>query len=147
MLKQTKIIGERAWNVFVDAPVKEVDGILQEHFGLKPRGNEQFVPFGASDIALINDKLKEKGINKKLKVIEEPCAVAEYDALARLNPVNPSKPGHTWLHSYKDWKYDTPSGALEDGYYAIERILVKEAGQNQESKVAHPDLLAELKIL
>ena len=51
------------------------------------------------------------------KEVKEECTVAEYDALALADSVNPTKDGHTWIKSYKDWKYDTTSGRLEPGTY------------------------------
>ena len=69
--------------------------------------------------------------------VQEECTLDEYDALAEKEPINPTKKGFTWSHSYKDWQYNTPSGRLEDNCYAIEptgRIVAKQTGKHQENK-------------
>ena len=49
--------------------------------------------------------------------LKEECSVAEYDSLGLSNPPKIEKEGYTHPYSYKDWKYDTPSGRLEKGTY------------------------------
>src|SRR5688500_11780076 len=69
-------------------------------------------------------------------LVTEKCTIEQYNALALKNPTNPTKQGYKWHHSWKDWKYDTPSGALEDGCYAVEpgrRVLSKKIGQPQKN--------------
>lgn len=49
--------------------------------------------------------------------VKEECTIEEYGSLSLSNPVNPTKKDHAWKFSYKDWKYDTVSGRLEDNCY------------------------------
>lgn len=46
------------------------------------------------------------------------CTRDDYDQLGQQNPKNPTLDGGEWSYSKKDNLYDTPSGDLEDGYYA-----------------------------
>lgn len=64
--------------------------------------------------------------DKHGKVVLVECTVSEYESLSLPNPVNPTKKDCEWLASYKDWKYDTPSGRLERGRYVEvgDQILV-----------------------
>jgi len=59
--------------------------------------------------------------------VKEECSVAEYDSLGLPNPPKIEKAGYTHVYSYKDWKYDTPSGRLEVGTYVEwgDQILVR----------------------
>lgn len=43
----------------------------------------------------------------------------DYQQLGSKNPNNPTNPNGTWNCSYECLKFDTPSGFLEDGKYAI----------------------------
>lgn len=63
--------------------------------------------------------------------IKEECSIQEYDSLAMGG--SPSKEGYVWVFSYKDWKYDTVSGRLEDGTYVEVngKILVKQLDDKQ----------------
>lgn len=69
------------------------------------------------------------------KKIEEECDLAEYELLRLKNATSPKKEGYTWCFSYKDWKYDTLSGKLEDGYYVEvdgNKFLIKQVDKPQE---------------
>ena len=65
--------------------------------------------------------------------VKEECTIKKYNDLAKNNPQNPQKNGLTWKYSYKDWKYNTPSGRLEDGYYVehLGKIIAKSVGKKQ----------------
>lgn len=78
-------------------------------------------------------------------LIKEECTLDEYKSLALPNPTNPTKDGHLWRYSYTDWHYDTPSGRLEDGHFAVQpngKVVAKRANKDQEN---HEDLETFLK--
>lgn len=50
--------------------------------------------------------------------IEVPCTEDEYDKLILRNSEKPNRDGYVYVGAYKNWKFDTPSGDLENGYYA-----------------------------
>ena len=64
---------------------------------------------------------------------EVECTQGEYEALASPNPTNPTIKNGAWVMSYSNYKYDTPSGTLEDGMYADNgtTYAVKLAGKAQ----------------
>ena len=67
--------------------------------------------------------------------VKEECTVKEYDELNSPNPKNPTKEDFVWKMSYKDWKYDTVSGRLEDNCYVEvgDRFIVKLEGKGQKN--------------
>jgi hypothetical protein len=64
--------------------------------------------------------------------VVEACSVAEYDGLEDEDASQPSKPNHTWKRSFKDWRYATVSGTLEDGCYVVVdgEVFVKLPGKD-----------------
>lgn len=53
------------------------------------------------------------------KIVRERLSCDEYWKVAKVkNYPQPRKAGHEWAHSYETILFDTPSGDLEEGYYA-----------------------------
>lgn len=78
--------------------------------------------------------------------VEVPCTDAEYKALGVKGARRPFVDGYEdwdWEHSYQDHLYDSASGKLENGTYAVEtndRIVMKEVGEKQLVGVTREDV-------
>lgn len=79
--------------------------------------------------------------------IRVPCSLEEYAALGLKGAGAPPTPeGYTWKLSFRDNKFDTPSGFLEDGQYAEEngRYVVKLAGHRGRISVFATDIIDDV---
>ena len=51
-------------------------------------------------------------------LIQEETTEEDYRQLATPEHIDPKKDGYKWKYSYSDYKYDSPSGKMEDNTYA-----------------------------
>lgn len=145
-VRKVNIIGERAWHTFLDRPAEEVEQLLRTHLGLTGVGPHDIIVFGIPTIEKLNTVLTSKNL-PIVNIIEEETTIAQYKLMNKKNPVNPQRLGSMWVCSQTDWKYDTPSGKLEEGCYAIEetgRVLVKKLGGKQMNKANLEEALSDL---
>lgn len=143
---KVNIIGERAWNVFVDRDSVELENLLKTHLGLVGKGTHNTVSFDLEHLDKLNTVLQSQGL-LQVQIVKEACTIEEYNSLALKNAGQPQKVGHTWLYSYKDWKYDTPSNDLEDDCYAVEpggRVIGKPIGKDRVSCASIGEVIAKL---
>ena len=85
-------------------------------------------------VNIIGEQAWHVFVDKDGNEVKEECTVGEYNALAQKNPTNPTKEGYRWKFSYKDWKYATVSGRLEDNCYVVvnNKAVRKLPGKLQE---------------